>query len=270
MFSPNKVIIWLLLVTGFVLTPSSCLADAWDEAQSSSEKFIYEYGKLRQFDPDEVRDLVKALCDADEDAFDAVSHDVGYRIRDDVGRKFEDLQKLRDTANSALDKVLSDVTYKDRQNQARDYKDKIADLWRRIEEMTQSVRGGNHPVVSYMREAGQQAHSAYQNNSSYCTVSEWRTREGNADCIKADSCVVIEVKPNNSRAKDKGLEQARKYARSLNDNVDTDLISRNSDFRTCFDTKSFKGKVVTYTFCPEIDDEGKYKSLSLGWHGPDD
>jgi hypothetical protein len=131
--------------------------------------------------------------------------------------------------------------------------------------MTEKLMGSNNPVVSFMLEAGQEAHHAYQHNSSNCTVYEWPVAGGKADCIKASSCEVIELKPNNSRSIYKGREQAERYTTALNSGGKEfeELVSKDSKFKGC--KGKFRRRVACYKFCPEIDDEGQVRSTSVGW-----
>ena len=73
-------------------------------------------------------------------------------------------------------------------------------------------------LVAYMRKMGQDSHKDYQEHSGKCTVAEFETGAGPADCLWAEKCYVIELKPNNSRAVGKGKSQASNYAKALDDN----------------------------------------------------
>jgi len=80
---------------------------------------------------------------------------------------------------------------------------------------------------------------------------------------------VIEVKPNNSRAVAAGRDQGQRYAEALNADKDgrfTELMKSKGDFESC--KGKFEAKVATYVSCPEIDEEGNYKSESYGWSEP--
>jgi hypothetical protein len=132
------------------------------------------------------------------------------------------------------------------------------------------IRAGNHPLVAYMRKAGkQEAHPEYQDHSGYCTEHEIETGRGPADCLDADKCWVIELKPNNNSAVNKGKDQAKKYADALNEDRDgkfSALGEKNKSFEKCKGV--FEPKVTTYIFCPDVDDDGNYISTSYGWGDP--
>jgi hypothetical protein len=120
-----------------------------------------------------------------------------------------------------------------------------------------------------MREHGQEAHGEYQGHSGYCTAHEVETGAGPADCVYVDKCWVIEVKPNNNRAVDKGKRQARDYADALNANKGgrfDDLVRANDKFASC--KGKFVPKVATYLACPDVNDDGSIRSSSWGWSDP--
>jgi hypothetical protein len=160
---------------------------------------------------------------------------------------------------------MSDDNLKDKQSDARAAKDDVLKWWDTIERMTRSIRGKNHPVVRFLIEEGNRAHKDRQNSSSYCSVSEFSMNTGRADCIYASSCLVVELKPDNSRAISKGRSQADRYASELNENSETrkKLVDKNSDFARC---ERFRARVDCYKLCPEIDTESDdMKSTSVSW-----
>ena len=263
-------------VLGAVLIGLCCCAalraDDYDDAKKIAENFIYQYEQIRSLKRQEVTLLVKTICDADFDDIESVSRDISSRVKDDVNEKYDKLESLHDQAIKALDKILSNDDFKDKQSDASDYKKRVEELWGRIDRMySDGIRGGNHPVVAFMRRMGQDAHPEYESHSEYCTAHEVETAEGPADCVYASKCWVVELKPNNNRAVDKGRTQARKYADSLNKDDDgkfSDLVKKNEAFNSC--KGKFEPKVATYVACPEVDDEGNYKSTSYGWSDPRD
>src|SRR5947208_12206857 len=93
-------------------------------------------------------------------------------------------------------KIIADDNFQEKRSDAQSYKDRVNEVWGRVQRMTEAIRAGNHPVIAYMREAGQKAHQAYQDShSSLCTVREQPVKNNKADCISADQCWVIELKP---------------------------------------------------------------------------
>ncbi|MGZ4874664.1 MAG: hypothetical protein ACXV5R_05780 [Candidatus Angelobacter sp.] len=251
---------------------SSLWANDYDDAKKSAEDFIYQYEQLRSLKPKEVKLLVSTICDADFDDIDSVSRDISSRVKDEVNDKYDKLKSLHDETIKALEKVLKNDDLKDKQSDARDYEKRVDELWDRIERMySDGIRGGNHPVVAFMRKMGQDSHPEYQSHSEYCTEHEVETSDGKADCVYAEKCWVVELKPNNNRAVDVGRRRAQTYAEDLNKDKDgkfSDLVKKNQAFSKC--QGQFVPKVATYVACPEVDDEGNYKSTSYGWSDPRD
>jgi hypothetical protein len=161
--------------------------------------------------------------------------------------------------------VISDDNLKDRHSDAKTSKDEIQRRWETIDKMTRSIRGKNHPVVRYMIEEGNRAHRDRQTSSSYCDVYEHSLGGGRADCIRTSGCAVVELKPDNSRAIDKGRSQAEGYARTLNNSADErkKLVDKDSDFGKC---ETYVWEVWCYKLCPDIDsDTNEMKSTSISW-----
>ena len=245
-------------------------ADDYGDAKKLADDFIDQYEQLRSLKRGEVTLLVKTICDADFDDLDSVSRDVSSRVKDDVNDKYDKLESLHKQAIEALDKTLSNDDFKEKQSEAEGYRKRVEELWGRIERMySDGIRAGNHPVVAFMRRMGQDAHPEYESHSEYCTEHEVPTAEGPADCLYASKCWVVELKPNNNRAVDKGRTQARKYAESLNKDDDgkfAELVKKNDAFKQS--EGKLEARVATYTACPEVDDEGNFKSTSYGWSDP--
>jgi hypothetical protein len=246
-----------------------CLADQFDDAEHLFNKFMDRNAALRKLKVDESRDLVKALCEAEESERARVAQDAGERIKNDVNNGMGELTDLEKETREALDKVLADDNFKSKQERAyekaQEYKEKLESTWASLLKISESVRGSNNPVGAYMLRAGQEAHYGYQRNSSNCTVYEFRLSNGQADCINLSSCEVIEIKPNNSRSISVGKDQAGRYVKVLNEGGRDfeGLVSKDRDFEKC--KSRFRIRVALYTFCPEIDDEGRTRSTSVGW-----
>jgi hypothetical protein len=242
--------------------------DPWSDAEQAVNTFIDAYRKLKALDESELQALVTAICDAEEDDRKAVGAEASARVKATVIGAYDELMKLRDAALTNLKAVLADTSLQSRYSQANDYVSRVNDLWTSIDKMTYSVRGANHPVVSYMLDRGQQEHKNYQGSSSNCTVSEWTVPSGRADCIYADGTTgyVIEIKPRNARAIAKGRQQARGYADDLNNSAAerAKLAQKDSRFNQ---VTTYVPKIMAYTLCPEIDEDGNFKEVSTYWTG---
>ncbi len=205
-----------------------------------------------------------AVCEAEEEDRQSVARDASQRVRDKVEDEYEDLEEIKGDALEQLDAVLADSALKDRHSKAREHRGKVIEWWASIEKMTRSLRGANHPVVAFMLKEGQAAHKSRQSSSSYCDVSAFRMGSGEVDCLKASGCLVIELKPDNSKAIDKGEGQARRYADELDKKgaAFDALVKKDGDFARCtrFDTR-----VDCYKLCPDIDDDGEFRSAAPRW-----
>ena len=104
---------------------------------------------------------------------------------------------------------------------------------------------------------------------SDCHASEVTLPTGRADCIMAtdDTCLVIELKPRNSRAISRGTSQSRGNRDDLNNewkkpssDVIKKLIDAKSDFSKC---KSFEFRVDCYTLCPDINEDNEFRDARV-------
>jgi hypothetical protein len=133
-------------------------AGDWSSARSKADEFKSRHQDLRKLEPDETRQIVKAICEADEEARKDVGRDASERAARTVNDKLSDLQRVRDDANKLLDDVINDDKLKDNRDDAKRLKDDVSTRWDSIERMSRSLRGANHPVVAFMLEQGQRAH----------------------------------------------------------------------------------------------------------------
>lgn len=84
-----------------------------------------------------------------------------------------------------------------------------------------------------------------------------------------ETCLVIELKPDNSRAVSNGVAQARGYASELNaelkqkdSSVIKKLIGIKGDFEKC---RQFTYRVDCYKLCPSIDENGEFREAHPDW-----
>jgi hypothetical protein len=258
----------LTLCLGVAFPPGSYTfvrPDDFDDAEGLYKRFMHDFYDLKRLDKDELLRLVGAICDADEEERQSVSKDASDRVKDKVNYEYEKLKTLESDTLVKLRKVIEDDNYKERKSKAEDYKREVEETWNSVERMTVSLRGSNNPVVSYMLDQGKEAHKNYQGSSSNCTEAEWTIGNLRIDCLYASgsSCDVIELKPDNSRAISKGRGQLQDYVEGLSKPEELKrLQERNSKFSEC---KEFAPKLKCYTLCPEITDEGEFRSTSVNW-----
>ncbi len=237
----------------------------WSAAERKFDDFRREHDQLRKLTPDETKKIVAAVCEAEEEDRQSVARDASQRVRDKVKDEYEDLEEIKGDALEQLDAVLAEGSLKDRHSKAREHRGKVTEWWAGIEKMTRSLRGANHPVVAFMLREGQAAHKSRQSSSSYCDVSAFRLGSaGEADCLEASGCLVIEFKPDNSKSITAGRRQASRYADELNKKgADFDnLVKKDSDFARC---ATFEPQIDCYKLCPDIDADGEFRAASPRW-----
>jgi len=237
----------------------------WSSAKRAADDFKKEYEDLKKLTPNETRSIVTAICNSMEKLRKKTSESASRRVQSKINSEFGQLKSKKEYAIKKLNEVIKDDKLKQYHSKAKDRRKEVKKLWKSIKKMTKSLRGANHPVVNYMLKQGQKAHESRQNSSSYCTVKEFKLAGGRADCIYASRCMVIELKPDNSRAISKGRGQARRYQSALNEKNGADLkklIKKNSSFKSC---KRFDRRVDCYKLCPRIDSDNKYISVYASW-----
>ena len=116
------LIICLLIITSASITIA---AGNWRAAQSKFKAFERENANLRQLTPRETRNIVAAICKADEDERKDIARDAGKRAKDKVAAKYSTLQTLKDNALRALDDVLADRSLSSHHRDAREHKAKV-------------------------------------------------------------------------------------------------------------------------------------------------
>jgi len=238
----------------------------WSGTERKVEEFKSQEGDLRKLTPKETQSIVTAICDAEEADRKSAGSDAGRRVKDKVASEFRELETLKNDSVKMCDAVMGDSGLSKQHSQAGDLKKDVLKRWESIEKMTSSVRGANHPVVSYMLTTGQQEHLKRQQSSSKCDEYEFSMSSGRVDCLKisGSTCYVIEFKPNNRTSLKKGIDQVKKYAEELNQHKTafTKLIEKNSKFAQC---KSFQTRIDCYTLCPDIDSNGNFQAVSASW-----
>jgi len=275
--SKIKALLVLFLAGMLGLAGIAWASGDWNAATSKVEDLKRRQMDLRKMSADEIRRLVKAVCEVDTDERYAVGKDAAERVASDVKSELSNLERVRDDAYKLIDEVLADPNLKDKEESAKNLKEDVKARWESILRMaSNSMRGGNHPLVSYLSLRGMAEHKDYEHNSSNCDAYEVVTGRRKADCLRADGgevCMVIELKPKNSRAISSGKIQAQEAAVDLTNEIKKmergegstimqELIHNHSDFAKC---KRFDAKVNCYTLCPDINDDSEYSEGSARW-----
>jgi hypothetical protein len=263
------MVVWsVAIVVGGVsfLHISTVRAGEWDpyyDAERSAKDLLYSYENFLKMEKQEIEALVTAIAESEEADRKSIANDVGSRTRDKVRSEYDKVERRKNEALAMLDKVIGNDFFKEKHNDARNLKSQVEDRWRSIDKMYDKIRGSNHPVVAFMLEKGKEEHDSRQGR---CTVKEFETGEGPADCIGYDgnACLIVEFKPDNQRSINKGKGQLSRYLNGITNSSSRrlELNGKSSSFGSC---SQFQTRVDCYKLSPEIDSEGNYRSTSASW-----
>lgn len=259
-----------LLLTGIAVVSLQVLpvhGGEWDpyyDAERAAKDLLYSYyDEFRKLQVNETKALIQAIAEADEEDRKSVASSAGDAARKRVDAAFDQVERRKNESVALLDKAIANPLFKEKHSEAQKLKEQVLERWQSIEKMSKSVRGANHPVVAFMLEKGKEAHDYRQGR---CTAKEFETGEGRADCIGYDgnSCLIIELKPDNQRAIRKGQDQVARYVKSISSNQSRrdELNSKSSSFASC---KQFETRVDCYKLMPEVDNDGNYRDVSASW-----
>ncbi len=270
MKSKTCCLVSLLTVALLLTLAPHARADSCDNAKDAAQKYIDSYEEIRTMDVDALKRLIKAVCDADVEERKQVFRDEADRVESLVLGEKSKLDSLKDDANSKLSAAISDDQCKDKKDDLSALKNRIEEVSGRIEKVSKTgVKAGSNPAFDKLRELGQEAHNDYYSHNSKCAdYRDLKIGDLKPDCLDPDHCMVIELKPDNSRAAGNGFTNAKTSRDLLNDDKGFDAAAdQNSNFKNAFSQckGKFKARVDCYHYCPEVDDEGNLKSTSLDW-----
>ena len=270
MMKPKTYGYALLVLAFLIMSAPHARADSCDDAKDAAQKYTDSYEEIRQLDVDALKRLVKAVCDADADEQVQVFRDEAQRVESLVLGEKSKLDTLKAEANSKLTAAISDDQCRDKRNNLSDLQKRVEEISGRIEKISNTgVKLGSNPAFDKLRELSQEAHNDYYSHNSKCApYRDIRVGDLKPDCLDPDACLVIELKPDNSRAADKGWSAAKQSRDLLNEDKGFDATAdKNSSFKEKFSQckGKFKARVDCYHYCPDVDDEGNLKSTSLGW-----
>lgn len=266
-----------VLVTAFLITFASyARADSCSDAENAAQKYIDSYETIRRMEVDQLKRLVTAVCDVDEDDIKKVAEDERNRVESMVASSKGNLDRAKADATSKLSAAISDAKCQSNKSKLESLQKDVEKYAERIENIADNgARLGSNPVFDRLRKMGQMAHDDYYLHHSECAA--YRDIEVGGlkpDCIlPPDECVVIELKPDNSRAAYNGFRNAKDSRDRLN--TDSGFNALDSKYKQAFSSckqKKFRARVDCYHYCPEVDDKGQLMSASIDWktcQGPD-
>jgi hypothetical protein len=239
-------------------------ADKYSDAKYACEKFINAYEYIRTLTKSEQKNLVNAMCEAEDDARADIGRSVANRVESQVMSNLDQLKRDKESAERMVNDVLNDESYKDKWDELKGLRSRMSEVLDRMERITNGVKGGNNPAFAFMSKMGMEAHKDYASIHSSDGVSEFEVDGFKVDMITY-KCECVEVKANNSSSISKGRGQARKYRDILNTNDDAfkKLVNKDSRFEKC--KGQFRAVVACYIYCPEVTDDGQIRSSSIGW-----
>ena len=254
-------------------------ADDGDDAKQELEQILADWGAWKDLRRELASSYVinadairLAMCDGDEEEIQKMVEDAEKKAQGDLKSGYEKLE------GDMLD-LLSHITkLEDDPNVGED-----ARKWRaamvgaetrlaRVKYGSDILRGVDNAKVRARIDTGIKKHKEYQENSSNCTAYEVEvpvgTSYGRIDCVKVDGgyCEIIEIKPDNDKARAKGLNQLKGYVDGAKEawkksgynkeKMEKDeQESKAAVFTGCIDKDDnqelrLRTDVVTYEFCP--------------------
>lgn len=212
-----------------------------------------------------VRELVCNLPESPGDseegeAVQAKVTQIADRMRDRLAPKWATISseaaRVTATADTLLRKKDDDV-----KRGAEKVRERVTKVMGSLTNLiNDELYGGNDPQLRAKMETGKNEHKRIQADSSKCTVSELTMGSRRIDCIRVDgaTCYVVEIKPNNDTARQRGRKQIEdgidQIRRALAGKKKVDLTGRLEVFRSCFDDNKgeadLKEELRVYEYCP--------------------
>jgi hypothetical protein len=234
--------------------------------------------KLREFtanDRDEIRD---AMCTAGYYELDKRVNEVADRWASQISSSYGTVLGQSDrlmsrASDDKLKKFKGSAQVREGLGWNRENLEKLKNY---------ELAGSNNPKIRTKLEYGKKRHDEIESSicsgsnyaeleisSSYCSNSIRPGSGCRADCVQvASTCMVVEIKPNNDRAKGEGDQQRAAYADGLNrwyqGNKD-ELFSKYPNLKQCERDNKLQvdSRLETYDFCPSASEvqsmEGELK-----------
>jgi len=240
-------------------------APSWDDAKRNVEEFKHKADELTRRAPVETRKIVAAVCAADEGDRKSVASSASSGARSVIADQFRTAERAKSSAIDALERVADDD---DKRRDAESLQREVESRWSKLDDLTEGLRDGEHPVVKFMLERGKSARADRQGR---CDAKEFALGSGRAACLVArgDTCSVVELAADGSRAIGNAKSQANRYRSQLEDELkkpDSDVIKRliatDRDFAKC---KRFEASVECFRLCPDIGDDNRFRAASPSW-----
>jgi hypothetical protein len=244
-------------------------AGAYDDAMEAANHFIDSYEEIRQMDVEQLTRFVEAVCHADMDERESVANEERSRVEGMIKDQKQRLDGEKAAADSKISTAMSDPQTEDEQKDKLErIQDRMIEVAKRIQNIEDNgVRAGSNPAFDKLRKFGQMAHDDYNLFHSEC--AEFRDIPvGNLkpDCIlPAESCIVIELKPENDRDIANGWKNAEDSRDLLNTSKGFDALSDDYKTKLAGCMGKFTARVDCYHYCPHINDDGTITDGNGDW-----
>ena len=240
-----------------------------DRIKADHAKWYDGVKELREWyktDTEAVRQGFCALAESpgdyyEGDAYIATLDAIADRMTSRISPKWNDLTRASTVLIDRLKKLEAE--------EDPDVKTQAVKLHEAIERtergmftiMSDELRGRADVEVRAFMEVGKNEHKRIQADSSKCTKSELVFGSRRLDCIRVDGskCYVVEIKPDNEKARDRGQAQIaagiREVQAALAGKTKRDELTGNLEvLRPCFDETKQRvdlgDELRVYSFCP--------------------
>jgi hypothetical protein len=253
------------------------------KAENLHKQFRTDFFELKMVNQEEAKKIVTAICEADEDKRKNESAGASTRAQSAVKSLYLSISTLKNNTEDAINTALESAkkakvnageyaknkTKIDKYlDKLQEYSDDLTKKWNSITKMTAPIRGNNHPVVAWMIEIGQAAHNDRQKNTEFLAHEVGAGNAGRIDCltVSGTELIVVELKPCNTRAIEKGKEQLAGYVTELKGNWTSKYRDKLMKVNAAFSAvTTISSRIDCYTICPEITDEGDFEKSYLFW-----
>lgn len=217
---------------------------AWKELRRElASKYVLSADKIRF-----------AMCDGDEEQILSRVEAVENSVQSSLKGPYESLDKELDVLIERIDKLEEDKALA---ADARKWRGVMRGAKTRLKVILDGgglLQGAQNAKVRARIQIGIDKHAQLQTG---CTANEYQIPDGRIDCLNISDghCEVIEIKPNNEKARSKGRGQLDGYKSTITrmhaDGKLTTLLERcvtDGQLNIVYE-------VETYEFCPVPDDD---------------
>jgi hypothetical protein len=225
--------------------------------------------ELRGWYKQDTAAVREAVCNLDDSPGDpeagaeveARVKQIADRMRDRIGPRWSTIRSEAATMTATADRLLAKNDDEVKKG-AEKAKERIARVIASLTNvMNDELHGSNDPQLRAKMETGKNEHKRIQADSSKCTVAELSVGNRRIDCIRVDGnvCYVVEIKPNNDKARDRGNAQIAKGKENIQNAMrgirkKAELTGDLSVFQSCFDESAsaanLKDELRVYELCP--------------------